>query len=101
MKGFGNVLKQAQEMQAKIMQVQKEMEKKEVEASAGGEMVTVKVNGDQKIIDIKIQKEIIESQDIEMLQDILISATNEALSKSKQMVQDEMSKITGGLNLPF
>lgn len=99
-KGLGNIMKQAQQMQAKIARVQKELETREVEASAGGGMVTARVNGKQQLLDLKIEKAVVDPEDVDMLQDLVLAAVNEGLKKSQEMVQQEMSKITGGMSLP-
>lgn len=103
MKGIPNVgqlMKQAQEFQAKIAKVQEEMAEKTVEASAGGGMVTVVVNGKQEILSIHIEKEVIDPEDKEMLQDLVLAAVNDGIAKAKEMVNEEMGKITKGLNIP-
>ena len=100
MAGIGKFLKQAQKMQKDMSKIQAEMANKTVEATAGGGMVTVIVNGNQEITSIKIEKEVVDSDDIEMLENLVIAAVNEALRKSKEMVTGEMSKLTGGLNIP-
>ena len=94
-KGLGNIMKQAQMMQQKMMQLQKE-----VEASSGGGMVTATVNGKQQIVSLKIEPTVVDPEDAEMLEDLIVAAINEALKKSQEMAQEEMAKITGGLNLP-
>ena len=100
MVGIGKFLKQAQKMQKDMSKIQAEMANKTVEATAGGGMVTVIVNGNQEITGIKIEKEVVDSDDIEMLENLVIAAVNEGLRKSKEMVTGEMSKLTGGLNIP-
>ncbi len=100
MKNIGSLMKQAQKMQAQIAKVQEELAKKTIEASAGGGMVSVVVNGKQEVVSIKIEPEVIDSNDKEMLQDLVVAAVNEALRKSQEMVSEEMSKITGGLQIP-
>ena len=103
MKGIpnmGNLLKQAQQFQTKIAKLQEELEDRTVEASAGGGMVTVVVNGRQELISINIEPEVINSDDQEMLQDLILAAVNDGLSKAKDMVNEEMGKLTKGLNLP-
>ena len=100
MAGIGKFLKQAQKMQKDMAKIQTEMANKTVEATAGGGMVTVIVNGNQEITSIKIEKEVVDSDDIEMLENLVIAAINEGLRKSKEMVTGEMSKLTGGLNIP-
>ncbi len=99
-KGFGNILKQAQEMHSKIAQLQEEMAGKTVEASSGGGMVNVVINGKQEILSIRIDPEVVNREDIEMLQDLIAAAVNEAIRKSQEMMTEEMKKITGGLNIP-
>ncbi len=99
-KGLGNIMKQAQQMQAKIARVQQELETKEVEATAGGGMVTARANGKQQLLDLKIEKDVVDPEDIEMLQDLVLAAVNEAIKKSQEMIQEEMSKVTGGMNIP-
>lgn len=99
-KGLGNIMKQAQQMQAKIARVQQELESKEVEATAGGGMVTARANGKQQILELNIEKDVVDPEDIEMLQDLVMAAVNEAIKKSQDMIQEEMSKVTGGMNIP-
>ncbi len=100
MPNMGQIMKQAQQFQAKMAKIQEEMGDKTIEASAGGGMVTVVVNGRQEIISIHIDKEVIDPDDREMLQDLIMAAINDGLSRSKTMVNDEMGKLTKGLNLP-
>ena len=97
---MGNLLKQAQQLQTRMAKLQGELEEKTVEASSGGGMVTVVANGRQEILAIKIEPEVIDSDDQEMLQDLIMAAVNDALSKARQMVNEEMGKLTGGMNLP-
>jgi len=99
-KGLGNIFKQAQQMHAKIAQLQEEMAGKTVEASAGGGMVNVVINGKQEILSIRIDPDLVNREDIEMLQDLIVAAVNEAIRKSQEMMTEEMKKITGGLNVP-
>lgn len=100
MKGMANMMKQAQQLQSKIMKLQEELAEKTVEASAGGGMVKVQVNGKQQIVALEIEKEVVDPDDVEMLQDLILAAVNEALTKSQEMVSSEMSKLTGGMNIP-
>jgi DNA-binding YbaB/EbfC family protein len=103
MKGIpnmGNLMKQAQQFQARMAKLQEELGDRKVEASAGGGMVTVVANGRQEILSIRIEPEVVDPDDIEMLQDLIMAAVNDALSKAKNMVSEEMGKITQGLNLP-
>lgn len=97
---MGNLVKQAQRMQAQIVKLQEEMADKTVEAGAGGGMVTVVANGRQEIVSIKVEKEVVDPEDVEMLEDLLLAAVNEALKKSQEMASQEMQKVTGGMNLP-
>ena len=100
MKGFGNIMKEAQKLQAQMEQLQAEVAKKKVEATAGGGMVTVEANGRQEILSIKIERDAINPDDAQMLEDLVLAACNEALRKSREMVQAEMSKLTAGLKIP-
>ena len=97
---MGNLLKQAQQLQTKMAKLQEELEEKTVEASSGGGMVTVVVNGRQEILSINIEPEVINPDDQEMLQDLILAAINDGLAKARNMVNEEMGKLTGGLNLP-
>jgi nucleoid-associated protein EbfC len=99
-KGLGNIMKQAQMMQQKIARMQQELETRQVEASAGGGMVTAVVNGKQQLVALRIERSVVDPEDVEMLQDLVVAATNEAIKKSQEMMQEEMGKITGGFNLP-
>jgi DNA-binding YbaB/EbfC family protein len=100
MKGMGNVMKQAQKLQAKMQRLQEEMAEKTVETTSGGGMVTVVASGKQQVVSIQIEKEVVDPDDVEMLQDLILAAVNDALLKSQEMVTQEMSKLTGGLNIP-
>ena len=100
MQNWKNLMKEAQKMQAKIAKMQEELKEKTVEASSGGGMVKVVCNGQQEIIDIEIEPELLEEKDVEMLQDLVLAAVNEALRRSREIADEEMGKITGGLNLP-
>jgi DNA-binding YbaB/EbfC family protein len=100
MPNMGNLMKQAQQFQAKMARLQEELGERTVETSAGGGMVSVVANGRQEIISIKIETEVIDPDDPEMLQDLILAAVNDALSKAKNMVNEEMGKLTQGLNLP-
>ncbi len=99
-KGLGNILKQAQEIQSKISQLQEEMAGKTVEASSGGGMVNVVMNGKQEVLGVRIDPEVVNRDDVEMLQDLIVAAVNEAIRKSQEMMTEEMKKITGGLSIP-
>lgn len=100
MKGMGNMFKQAQKLQSRMMQLQEELAERTVETSAGGGMVKVVASGRQQIVSIEIEKEVVDPDDVEMLQDLLMAAINDALAKSQEMVTSEMGKLTGGLNIP-
>lgn len=93
------MMKQAQKMQQKMQKMQEELEGREVEASAGGGVVTVVVTGKKEIKSIQIKPEAVDPDDVEMLEDLILAAVNEALRKAEEMVRNEMAKITGGLNL--
>lgn len=94
------MMKQAQKLQKKMLQTQQELAAKTVEGSAGGGMVKVIANGAQKIESIIFEKEVVNPDDIEMLQDLVLAAVNDALAKSQEMVSAQMSKLTGGINIP-
>ena len=100
MQNFNTIMKQAKKMQERMGQLQKELETKTVEAQAGGGMVSVVVNGKFEIVSLKIEKEVVNPEDIEMLQDLIAAAVNEGIRKSQEMASSEMAKITGGLNIP-
>jgi nucleoid-associated protein EbfC len=97
---FGNIVKQAQQMQAKMARLQEELAHKTVEASAGGGMVTAVVSGRNELLSLKIEKDVVNPDDVEMLQDLIVAAVNEGIRKAQEMATAEMSKITGGLNIP-
>jgi len=100
MPNMGNLLKQAQQFQAKMAKLQEELGERTVEATSGGGMVSVVANGKQEILSVTIEPEVIDPDDKDMLQDLIIAAVNDALAKAKNMVQEEMGKLTHGLNLP-
>lgn len=100
MKGMGNMMKQAQKLQNKMLKMQEELAGKTVEASSGGGMVNVVANGRQQLVDIRIEKEVVDPDDVEMLQDLVLAAVNDALDKAQEMVSSEMGKLTGGMNIP-
>ena len=97
MKGFGNLVKEAQKLQAQLEALKEEVAKRKVEASAGGGMIVVEANGNQEVLSIKIDREVITPDDPQMLEDLVLAAVNEALRKAREMVAGEMSKIAGGL----
>lgn len=101
--GKGGMQKQLQQMQAvqrQMEQVQAEIEAKEVEASAGGGAVTVKANGKKEITDVSLKPEVVDPDDIEMLQDLIMAAVNEALRQIDEISESEMGKVTGGISIP-
>lgn len=100
MKNMNDLLRQAQKMQSKIAEIQEELGSKTVEASAGGGMVTAVANGRGDIVAIKVEKDVVSPEDVEMLEDLVIAAVNEAIKRSREMAQEEMSKLTGGMNIP-
>jgi len=100
MRGMGNMLKQAQKLQEKMLKLQEEMYDKTVEASSGGGMVRATANGRQQITALAIDREVVDPEDVEMLQDLIVAAVNDALSRSQEMMSAEMSKLTGGMNIP-
>ncbi len=100
MKGMGNMMKQAQKLQSKMLKLQDELAEKTVETTAGGGMIKVVANGRQQIVSMTIDKEVVDPEDVEMLQDLILAAVNDALTKAQDMVSGEMSKLTGGFNLP-
>lgn len=99
-KGLGNIVKMAQKAQQEMMKVQEGLAGKQVEASAGGGMVVAVVNGKQELLEIRIEQDVVNSDDVEMLQDLIVAAVNEALRKAQEMITAEMSKVTGGMNIP-
>jgi len=99
-KGLGNIMKQAQLMQQKMERLQQELQERQVEASAGGGMVTATVNGQQQLVSLKIEPSVVDPEDVEMLQDLVLAAVNQAIKKSQEMMQQEMAKVTGGMNIP-
>ena len=100
MKGFGNIMKEAQKLQQQMEKIQADVAQKKVEATAGGGMVTVEANGKQEIVSIKIDPEVVSKEDVQMLEDLVLAASNEALRKSREMMQQELGKLTGGLRIP-
>lgn len=100
MGGMGNILKQAQKMQQRLLEVQQELKERVVEGSAGGGMVRVAVNGQQEVLSVKIDPEAVSPEDVELLEDMVLAAVGQALEKARQMAQEEMGKVTGGLPLP-
>jgi DNA-binding YbaB/EbfC family protein len=98
--GMGNLLKQAQEMQARMAKIQEELGQKTVEGSAGGGMVQVTVNGQFNLVAVKIESSVINSSEKEMLEDLILAAVNDGMRKARDLVSTEMGKLTGGLKIP-
>lgn len=99
-KGMQGLMKQAQQMQQKISTLQKELEKRELEVSSGGGAIKIKVTGKQEILEIKIDPEAVDPNDVETLEDLVLTAVNQAIKESQDMVSNAMGKVTGGLNIP-
>ncbi len=97
---MNNLMKQAQQMQAKLAMLQNELAEREVEASAGGGMVKAKVNGKLQLLAITINKECVDPNDVATLEELVFTAVNQAMKQSQDMVQQAMSKVTGGMNIP-
>jgi DNA-binding YbaB/EbfC family protein len=97
---LSNIMKQAQQMQERVKKLQEEAAGKTVEASSGGGMVTVIANGRQEVLSIKIDPSVVDPKDIDMLQDLITAAVNEALRKSQDLMKEEMGKLTAGMGLP-
>ena len=95
-----NVMKQAQKMQQDFLRMQKELEEKEFTAKSGGGMVSATVNGNREVTKIEIKPEAVDPEDVEMLQDMVLAAVNDALEQAEQMASKQMSAVTGGLNIP-
>ena len=99
-KNMGNMMKQAQKLQARMLKLQEELAERIVETTSGGGMIKVVANGRQQILSIAIEKEVVDPEDVEMLQDLILAAVNDSLVKSQEMVSAEMNKLTGGMNIP-
>ena len=97
---MNNLMKQAQKVQKQMMEIQEELANRTVEATVGGGMVAVVANGQQDILSIRIDPEVVDPNDIEMLQDLILAAVNEAHRKAQEMMTEEMSKLTGGMKIP-
>ena len=100
--GQGNILKQAQEMQARMIAVQEELKNKTVEASVGGGAVLVKVNGQKEVLSVNLSNDIVKEaqEDKEMLEDLILTAVKDAMAKADELAEGEMAKVTGGINIP-
>ncbi len=97
---FQDLIRQAQQMQERMAKLQEELGGRTVEATAGGGMVAVVMNGRQEVVSVRIEKEVVSPDDVELLQDLVRGAVNEAVSRSRKMMAEEIGKITGGMNLP-
>jgi hypothetical protein len=98
---MNNMIRQAQKMQQDMMKAQEELESKNYEASSGGGMVTAVVSGKKELVSVAIDPEAVDPDDVEMLQDLIVAAVNEAMRKAAEDAASQMSRLTGGLNLPF
>ncbi len=99
-KMLSDIMRQAQKLQQEMARVQEEVKAKTVEATSGGGMVTVVANGAGEIVSVKIERDVVNPDDVEMLEDLIVAASNEALRRAQEMMQSEVAKITGGLQLP-
>jgi nucleoid-associated protein EbfC len=103
MRGMGNMqnmMKQMQKMQKKMAEAQEELGEKRIEGTAGGGMVSVIVSGSKEVLEVNIKEEVVDPEDIEMLQDLIVAATNDALKKAEELTNQTMGQFTKGLNLP-
>lgn len=100
MKDLGKLMKQAQQMQERLAEMQARLAEKTVEATSGGGMVKVVMNGKHEVVSLKIEPEVVTPSDVEMLEDLIIAALNEARTRVDDMVRNEMSSLTGGLPIP-
>ncbi|MGV8145377.1 MAG: YbaB/EbfC family nucleoid-associated protein [Alkaliphilus sp.] len=100
MPNMNNMMKQMQQMQKKMEEVKSKAEEQEIETSAGGGAVSVKINGNKEILSVDIKPEVVDPEDVEMLQDLIIAAVNEAIRLSEEVTNKEMEKVTGKMNIP-
>jgi DNA-binding YbaB/EbfC family protein len=100
MKNMGNMMKQVQKMQKQMQEAQEALKEKTIQGTAGGGMVTVTANGHKEILSVEVKPEVVDPDDIEMLQDLILAATNDALKQVDELVAKDMGKFTGGLNIP-
>ena len=98
--GFNNIVRQAQQMQGKISKIQEEMAEKKVEASTGGGVVTAVVSGDQELLEINIDPDVVDPEDVEMIEEMIVGAVNQAMKLAGDMMDEEIEKVTGGMNIP-
>ncbi len=97
---IGNIMKQAKKLQERMAALQAELEQKTVAATSGGGMVTVTVSGKGEVVSLRIERDVVNAEDVEMLQDLILAAVNEGIRKAQEMTQSEMMKLTGGFNIP-
>ncbi len=100
MQNISNIMKQAKKLQERMTSLQNELALRTVGASAGGGMVSVLVNGKHELVSLKIEKEVVNQEDVDMLQDLIMAAVNEGMRKAQEMAAAEMAKLTGGINIP-
>ena len=100
MNNLGNLLKQAQKFQSQVSRIQAELAEQRVEVSAGGGMVTAVVNGRQELLAVRIDPQVVDPADVEMLEDLVVAAVSEAMTRASEMAAERMRKLTGGLELP-
>lgn len=98
--GLNNIMRQAQRMQSKIAEIQEEVGEQEFEASTGGGVVTATVNGKQDVLGVEIDPEVVDPEDVEMLEEMITGAVNQALQKAEDKMNEEIEQVTGGMNLP-
>ena len=100
MQNIGDIMKQAKKLQERMTSLQNDLALRTVDASAGGGMVSVLVNGKHELVSLKIEKEVVNPEDVDMLQDLIMAAVNEGMRKAQEMAAAEMAKLTGGINIP-
>jgi nucleoid-associated protein EbfC len=100
MQDFRKLMKQAQEMQAQMQQMQEQLAEQHIEGTSGGGMVVITMNGRHEVVKVKIDPQVVAPDDVEMLEDLIAAACNDAVAKVQEKTQTEMSKLTGGLGLP-
>ncbi|ACY19333.1 YbaB/EbfC family nucleoid-associated protein [Haliangium ochraceum] len=100
MPDLGNLMNLAQKLQGDVNKLQDELSRMECEASSGGGMVTARVNGEYQVVSIAIDKNVVDPEDVGMLQDLVVAAVNQAMTKMRDTAQQEMAKLTGGINVP-
>ena len=98
---MGNMMKQVKQLQDKFTEMEEELKNKKVEGSAGGGMVKATVSGKQQVLSIEIEKEVVDPNEVEFLQDLIIAAINDGMQKAGELANDNMKNLTGGMNLPF